>query len=87
MDCKKIQHVIFRFIYGEADEIELRQVQTHLERCKECRKEREIIAGLLAKVRGCFCAEKTPEHLRQNLLNRVKADLVVEPKSGDSPPL
>lgn len=75
MDCKKIQHVIFRYIYGESDEVELRMVKAHLDRCTECRREREIIAGILSQVRGCFSVEEPPPGLREKTLDKVKSDL------------
>lgn len=74
MDCKKIQRVIYRFIYGESDEFELLHIKAHLDRCSECRREREIIAGILDQVRGAITIEAPPEGMCDRMRERLQSE-------------
>lgn len=73
MDCKAIQQVIFRFIYGESSADELRHIKAHLDRCGECRKESEIIAEILERLKGALPDEPVPDGFRERMLARIHA--------------
>jgi hypothetical protein len=76
MDCKKIQQVIYRFIYGESNTFELRKIKAHLERCQGCEKERLIIEDILVQLRfdATECNEPCPDGMKERLLDRIKRD-------------
>jgi hypothetical protein len=76
MDCKKFQQVIYRFIYGESNTIELRKIKAHLERCQGCEKERLIIEDILVQLKtdASDCQEPCPDGMKERLLSRIKAD-------------
>ncbi|MCH7472586.1 zf-HC2 domain-containing protein [bacterium] len=68
MDCKKVEKVIFRFIYGESGEHELRRIKEHLDRCGECEKERLIIADILEQLRNGLADDPVPAGFRERVL-------------------
>ena len=73
MDCKAIQQVIFRFIYGESTADELRKIKAHLDRCGECRSESALITEILEKLKGALPDEPVPEGFRERMLARIQA--------------
>jgi anti-sigma factor (TIGR02949 family) len=73
MDCKMVQQRIYRFIYGESDAHELSQIKDHLEHCGGCRREREIIEEILAKIKQGLTDEPVPITFKQRVLARVHA--------------
>ncbi len=74
MDCKKIQQVIYRFIYGESNTIELRKIKAHLERCSSCQEERLIIEEILVqlKTEATAAKEDCPECVKDRMLDGIK---------------
>jgi predicted anti-sigma-YlaC factor YlaD len=85
MDCKAIQQAIYRFVYGESDSTELRQIKSHLDRCKECRQERELIGNILGKLEAFAKEERTealPEGCRDRILGKIYASIDQERKAG-----
>jgi anti-sigma factor (TIGR02949 family) len=74
MDCRKIERVIFRFIYGESDADELRKIKEHLDRCGECRREREIIEEILVALKNGLPEDPVPEGFRERMLLRIQAE-------------
>jgi len=82
MDCKKIQRVIFRFIYGESDGLELMSIKAHLDRCSECRRESEIIDGILMQIRGAVNIDAPPAGICDRMRERVRKDF---PQHSDAP--
>jgi anti-sigma factor (TIGR02949 family) len=73
MDCKAIQQVIFRFIYGESSADELRKIKAHLDRCGDCKAEGEVIAEILEKLKGALPDEPVPDGFRERMLARIQA--------------
>jgi len=73
MDCKKVQQKIFRFIYGESDEHELRQIKSHLDRCGDCRAESELIADILTQLRNGLPDDPVPDGFKERVLQRINA--------------
>jgi len=73
MDCKAVQQVIFRFIYGECDSYTLQKVKEHLDVCGACRRERDIIQEILTKLKDGLVEEPVPESFRQRVMARVHA--------------
>lgn len=73
MDCRMVQKLIFRFIYGEADAYELRKIKEHLDICRRCRRESEIIADILEQLRLGLPEDPVPEGFRTRVLARVQA--------------
>jgi predicted anti-sigma-YlaC factor YlaD len=85
MDCKSIQQAIYRFVYGESDSTELRKIKGHLDRCKECRQERELISNILVKLEAHAKDERTealPDGCRDRILGKIYASLEQEKKAG-----
>lgn len=73
MDCKKIQQVIYRFIYGEGNTVELRRIKAHLEQCKGCQEERLIIEDILVQLKEKAAeAEECPECVKDRMLENLK---------------
>ena len=72
MDCNKIQQVIYRFIYGESNTIELRKISAHLERCSSCQEERLIIEEILVQLKSEAVEEPCPECVKDRLLEGIK---------------
>ena len=71
MDCKAVQQVIFKFIYGESSTYELRRIKAHLDRCKNCAAEAVIIEDILAKLKEGLTEEPVPEDFRDRVLSRI----------------
>jgi hypothetical protein len=71
MDCKAVQKVIYRFVYGESDAVELQQIKRHLERCKDCEKERALINDILDRISAG--AENDTERMPTDCRNRILA--------------
>lgn len=78
MDCKAVQKVIYRFVYGESDGAELLQVKRHLDRCRECDQERELIGSILSKIQAVAESEKAealPTGCRERILAAIHQNL------------
>ncbi len=74
MDCKMVERVIFRFIYGESDAHELKKLKEHLDRCGECRKERDIIADILHQLKIGLPDDPVPDGFRERVLARIEQE-------------
>jgi anti-sigma factor (TIGR02949 family) len=73
MDCKAVQNIIFRYLYGESSADELRHIKTHLDRCRECRAESDIIADILERLRAGLPEDPVPEGFKERMLARIAA--------------
>ncbi|MBN2080966.1 zf-HC2 domain-containing protein [bacterium] len=73
MDCKKIQKQIFRFIYGESDEYELRAIKAHLEICNACEAEQKIIEEILVQIKSGVPDDPVPDGFKERVLSQVQA--------------
>jgi anti-sigma factor (TIGR02949 family) len=73
MDCKMVQQKIFKFIYGESDPDELRLINAHLERCGDCRAERELIADILEQLKRGMPDDPVPQGFKERVLERIHA--------------
>lgn len=73
MDCKKVQQKIYRFIYGESDEHELRQIKAHLDRCGDCMAESALIADILTQLKNGLPDDPVPEGFKERVLERIDA--------------
>lgn len=85
MDCKAIQQAIYRFVYGESDSTELRQIKSHLDRCKECRQESDLITDILGKLKSHATAERgagLPDGCRERILGKIHSSINAEKKAG-----
>ncbi len=71
MDCKAVQQVIFKFIYGESSADELRRIKAHLDRCRNCAAEASIIEDILAKLKNSLPEEPVPLDFRDRVLSRI----------------
>lgn len=71
MDCKAVQQVIFKFIYGESSAYELRRIKDHLDRCKNCAAEAGIIEDILARLKEGLAEEPVPVDFRDRVLTRI----------------
>jgi anti-sigma factor (TIGR02949 family) len=71
MDCKMVERVIYRFIYGESDSHELHKMKEHLDRCGECRRERDIIVEILDQLKRGLPDEPVPDGFRERVLKRI----------------
>jgi anti-sigma factor (TIGR02949 family) len=71
MDCKMVERVIYRFIYGESDSHELTKMKQHLDRCGECRKQRDIIEDILQQLKRGLPDDPVPEGFRERVLQRI----------------
>jgi len=71
MDCRKVEQVIFRFLYGEASVDELRHIKLHLDKCGHCRRESEIIAMILSQLKDSMTADPVPEGLKERVLAKI----------------
>jgi anti-sigma factor (TIGR02949 family) len=71
MDCKMVERVIYRFIYGESDTHELVKIKEHLERCGECRRERELIEEILEQIKAALPEDPVPAGFRERMLARI----------------
>lgn len=78
MDCKKIQDVIFNFVYGESSEAELEATRDHLEKCGDCARERQVIEKLLSKIKSTNDHEAVTDDCRNRMLNKIKSSLASE---------
>ncbi len=78
MDCKKIQDVIFNFVYGESSEAELLATRDHLEKCGDCAREKQVIEKLLDKIKNCEAQETVTEDCRDRMLSKIKNSLAGE---------
>jgi predicted anti-sigma-YlaC factor YlaD len=74
MDCRKVERVIFRFIYGESDAYELRKIKEHLDRCGDCRKERDIISDILEQLKCGVPDDPIPDGFRERMLARIRGE-------------
>ena len=68
--CEDLAERIERFLDGELDAAEARELGTHLDDCLPCTEERELRARLRELVRE-GCAERAPSEL----VDRVRARL------------
>jgi mycothiol system anti-sigma-R factor len=68
--CEDLAERIERFLDGELDAVEARELGTHLEDCLRCTQDRELRARLRELVRE-GCAERAPAQL----VDRVRARL------------
>ena len=75
MDCRKVENVIFRFLYGEASIDELRHIKFHLDKCGHCRRESEIIADILNQLKESMETEPVPDGLRDRVLAKIHTDV------------
>lgn len=75
MDCKMVERVIFRFIYGESDAHELAKMKEHLDRCGECRRERDIIVEILDQLKRGLPDDPVPEGFRERVLARISREV------------
>jgi anti-sigma factor (TIGR02949 family) len=85
MDCKAVQKVIYRFVYGESDQAELMQVKRHLDRCHECEQERQLIGDILNKIQTIAAQENTealPHGCRERILGKIHSSLQQEDRAG-----
>lgn len=82
MDCKKVQDVIFNFVYGESSEAELEATRDHLEKCGDCARERQVIEKLLSKIKGCEAQEPVSDDCRNRMLSKIKNSLASEESLG-----
>ncbi|MEZ5337020.1 MAG: zf-HC2 domain-containing protein [bacterium] len=82
MDCKKIQDVIFNFVYGESSEAELEATRDHLEKCGDCARERQVIEKLLSKIKNCEPQESVSDDCRNRMLSKIKSSLGGEEAPG-----
>jgi mycothiol system anti-sigma-R factor len=73
MDCKAIQQLIFRYLYGEASVDELRHIKAHLDRCGHCREESDMIAEILEKLKEALPDEEVPDGFKERMLARIRA--------------
>jgi anti-sigma factor (TIGR02949 family) len=73
MDCKKVQQQIFRFIYGESDEHELRHIKAHLDRCGDCQAESALIADILTQLKDALPDDPVPDGFKERVLQRIHA--------------
>lgn len=73
MDCKKVEQAIFRFLYGESDTYELKNIKQHLDRCGDCKHESEIIGEILAQMRNCMTDDPVPDGMRERILAKIQA--------------
>jgi mycothiol system anti-sigma-R factor len=77
--CEDLAERIERFLDGELDQAEARELDAHLDDCLPCTSERELRARIRALVRE-GCAERAPAEL----VARVRASLAqVEPGEED----
>jgi anti-sigma factor (TIGR02949 family) len=74
MDCKMVERVIYRFIYGESDAHELKKIKEHLERCGECRRERDLIEEILGQLKEALPEAPVPDGFRERMLARIKTE-------------
>jgi predicted anti-sigma-YlaC factor YlaD len=85
MDCKAVQKVIYRFVYGESDSTELLQVKRHLDRCRECDTERELISDILSKIRSVAeseTSEALPEGCRDRILSAIHKNIAIQDRTS-----
>lgn len=75
MDCRKVETVIYRFLYGEANIEELRHIKIHLDKCGHCYRESEIIAEILGQLKDSMESEPVPEGMRDRLLAKIHSDV------------
>jgi mycothiol system anti-sigma-R factor len=68
--CEDLAERIERFLDGDLDQAEARELDAHLDDCLPCTSERELRARLRELVRE-GCAERAPE----DLVERVRARL------------
>jgi len=68
--CEDLAERIERFLDGELDETEARELDAHLDDCLPCTSERDLRARIRALVRE-GCAERAP----LELVARVRASL------------
>jgi len=69
--CADLAERIERFLDGDLDAAETRELDAHLDDCLPCTEERELRARIRALVRE-GCAERAPA----DLVDRVRARLV-----------
>ena len=68
--CEDLAERIERFLDGELDQAEARELDAHLDDCLPCTSERDLRARLRELVRE-GCAERAPD----DLVARVRASL------------
>ncbi len=71
MDCKKVEKVVFNYLYGECEVDELRLIKEHLDKCGDCRRESEIIADILSQLKETVTHDPVPEGLRDRMLAKI----------------
>lgn len=74
MDCKMVERVIYRYIYGESDATELRKIKDHLDRCGECRRESAIIADILEHMKQAIPDDPVSDGFKERILARIHAE-------------
>jgi mycothiol system anti-sigma-R factor len=77
--CEDLAERIERFLDGELDATEARELDAHLDDCLPCTSERELRARIRELVRE-GCAERAPA----DLVARVRARLVETAGAADS---
>jgi mycothiol system anti-sigma-R factor len=77
--CEDLAERIERFLDGELDQAEARELDAHLDDCLPCTSERDLRARIRSLVRE-GCAERAPVEL----VARVRASLAQLGSEGDA---
>ncbi|QEO10437.1 zf-HC2 domain-containing protein [Protaetiibacter larvae] len=68
--CDKAKAELEEFLHRELSEQDLADVQEHLDNCEDCSTEHLVGLTLTQKVQRA-CQEKTPDALRQQILESL----------------
>jgi len=75
MDCKKINSLLIDFVDKQLDSEQIKLVQNHLEKCKNCRQEVEELAIVMNEI------NQAPENKPSNKLRANFMQMIEEEKS------
>ena len=71
-DCREVLSMVYDFLDGEVDDADRARIVQHLDECSPCLRQYGLEQAVKALVhRSCTC-EHAPEHLRVQIVTRIR---------------
>lgn len=83
MPCSDVDALVYAFLDGEATDADRVRIAHHLEECPPCLRQYALERAVKALVsRSCAC-EHAPEHLRVQIVTRIRQISITYRSTGD----
>ena len=71
-DCREVLSMVYDFLDGEVTDVDHQRIVQHLDECGPCLRQYGLEQAVKALVnRSCTC-EHAPEHLRVQIVTRIR---------------